>query len=245
MREHRAKIGTVFLIVFIDLVGFGIVIPILPLYAEEYGPSPVVFGLLAASTAVTQVIIFRMRSGRAGATAPRLTASSSHRPAAIAHRPAGLAGRAGWLKMKAGGDWRPRPPTPRPSACTPGGLAHVAPVLAGVSAESRPCYERPPRVPARRAAARAAEAAVAGPCPKCVQAHQVRQPLRLTLLHRLGVQVNKAYQPAGELGEDGAQGPHPRRPIGSLSPRSPTPIDSRLGDWADPLVTQGPRPRQA
>jgi multidrug resistance protein len=56
LREHRAKIGTVFLIVFIDLVGFGIVIPILPLYAEEYGPSPVVFGLLMASFSIMQFI---------------------------------------------------------------------------------------------------------------------------------------------------------------------------------------------
>ena len=56
MRQHRAKIGIVFLIVFIDLVGFGIVIPILPLYAEEYGPSPVVFGLLMASFSIMQFI---------------------------------------------------------------------------------------------------------------------------------------------------------------------------------------------
>ena len=54
LKEHRAKIGIVFLIVFIDLVGFGIVIPILPLYAEEYGPSPVVFGLLMASFSIMQ-----------------------------------------------------------------------------------------------------------------------------------------------------------------------------------------------
>ncbi len=56
MKEHRAKIGIVFLIVFIDLVGFGIVIPILPLYAEEYGPSPVVFGLLMASFSIMQFL---------------------------------------------------------------------------------------------------------------------------------------------------------------------------------------------
>jgi DHA1 family tetracycline resistance protein-like MFS transporter len=56
LRQHRAKIGIVFLIVFIDLVGFGIVIPILPLYAEEYGPSPVVFGLLMASFSIMQFI---------------------------------------------------------------------------------------------------------------------------------------------------------------------------------------------
>jgi DHA1 family tetracycline resistance protein-like MFS transporter len=56
LKEHRVKIGIVFLIVFIDLVGFGIVIPILPLYAEEYGPSPVVFGFLMASFSIMQFI---------------------------------------------------------------------------------------------------------------------------------------------------------------------------------------------
>ncbi len=56
MKEHRAKIGTVFLIVFIDLVGFGIVIPILPLYAEAYDPSPAVFGLLMASYSIMQFL---------------------------------------------------------------------------------------------------------------------------------------------------------------------------------------------
>jgi len=56
VKENRAKIGIVFLIVFIDLVGFGIVIPILPLYADEYGPSPLVFGLLMASFSIMQFV---------------------------------------------------------------------------------------------------------------------------------------------------------------------------------------------
>jgi MFS family permease len=56
LRQHRATLGIVFLIVFIDLVGFGIVIPFLPLYAEVYGPSPVVFGLLMASFSLMQFV---------------------------------------------------------------------------------------------------------------------------------------------------------------------------------------------
>jgi DHA1 family tetracycline resistance protein-like MFS transporter len=56
LRQHRATLGIVFLIVFIDLVGFGIVIPFLPLYAEEYGPSPLVFGLLMASFSLMQFV---------------------------------------------------------------------------------------------------------------------------------------------------------------------------------------------
>ncbi len=56
MQQHRVKIGIVFLIVFIDLVGFGIVIPFLPLYAEDFGPSPLVFGLLMASYSAMQFL---------------------------------------------------------------------------------------------------------------------------------------------------------------------------------------------
>jgi len=42
--------------VFIDLVGFGIVIPFLPLYAEDFGPSPLIFGLLMASFSIMQFL---------------------------------------------------------------------------------------------------------------------------------------------------------------------------------------------
>lgn len=56
MKGRKAALGTVFLIVFIDLIGFGIVIPILPLYAEDFGPSPVVFGLLMASFSAMQFV---------------------------------------------------------------------------------------------------------------------------------------------------------------------------------------------
>ncbi|MBI4598062.1 MAG: MFS transporter [Candidatus Omnitrophica bacterium] len=46
MRNLRSPLAIIFLTVFIDLVGFGIVIPILPLYAERFGASPLVIGLL-------------------------------------------------------------------------------------------------------------------------------------------------------------------------------------------------------
>lgn len=56
MTQQKAQMGTLFLIVFIDLVGFGIVIPILPLYAEQYGPSPMTLGLLMASFSAMQFL---------------------------------------------------------------------------------------------------------------------------------------------------------------------------------------------
>jgi DHA1 family tetracycline resistance protein-like MFS transporter len=47
---------TAFLIVFIDLMGFGIVIPLLPLYGERYHPTPMAFGLLMAVYSLMQFL---------------------------------------------------------------------------------------------------------------------------------------------------------------------------------------------
>ena len=52
---HAAAIGIIFLVVVIDLIGFGIVLPLLPLYAKHYGASPAIIGLLAVSYSVTQL----------------------------------------------------------------------------------------------------------------------------------------------------------------------------------------------
>lgn len=49
-------LALVFLIVFIDLMGFGIVIPILPLYGERYHPSPATLGLLLMTFSLMQFI---------------------------------------------------------------------------------------------------------------------------------------------------------------------------------------------
>jgi DHA1 family tetracycline resistance protein-like MFS transporter len=56
MRSPRRALTTLFLIVFADLVGFGIVIPLLPLYAEHYRPAPWVFGLLMAAYSAMQFV---------------------------------------------------------------------------------------------------------------------------------------------------------------------------------------------
>ncbi|SVC81870.1 uncharacterized protein METZ01_LOCUS334724, partial [marine metagenome] len=44
------------LIVFIDLLGFGLIIPILPFYAEHFGASPGIVTLLMASYSLMQFI---------------------------------------------------------------------------------------------------------------------------------------------------------------------------------------------
>jgi DHA1 family tetracycline resistance protein-like MFS transporter len=46
----------IFLTIFVNLVGFGIIIPLLPFYAQTFGARPLVIGLLFASFSVSQLI---------------------------------------------------------------------------------------------------------------------------------------------------------------------------------------------
>jgi DHA1 family tetracycline resistance protein-like MFS transporter len=53
---QKRKLTTVFVIVFIDLLGFGLILPLMPYYAETFGATPTVVGLLVASYAAAQLI---------------------------------------------------------------------------------------------------------------------------------------------------------------------------------------------
>mgnify|MGYP001117753176 CR=1 FL=1 len=55
-RTDRGALLPVFLTVFIDLLGFGIVIPLLPIYSQEYGASGLVIGLLFSSFSLMQLV---------------------------------------------------------------------------------------------------------------------------------------------------------------------------------------------
>src|SRR5438034_6135445 len=46
----------IFLTIFVNLVGFGIIIPLLPFYAQTFGASPLVIGLLFAIFSLCQLI---------------------------------------------------------------------------------------------------------------------------------------------------------------------------------------------
>ncbi len=52
----NSRLLTIFVIVFVDLLGFGLILPLLPYYAESYGATPTVVGLLVASYAAAQLI---------------------------------------------------------------------------------------------------------------------------------------------------------------------------------------------
>lgn len=52
----NSRLFTIFVIVFVDLLGFGLILPLLPYYAETYGATPLMVGLLVASYAAAQLI---------------------------------------------------------------------------------------------------------------------------------------------------------------------------------------------
>ncbi|MCM2277747.1 MAG: MFS transporter [Oligoflexia bacterium] len=54
---RQSSLLIIFLIVFIDLVGFGIIIPILPYYAQHYGASGWHLGLLMTSYSLMQFLV--------------------------------------------------------------------------------------------------------------------------------------------------------------------------------------------
>ena len=56
MTSQRSKLSIIFLTVFIDLVGFGIVIPVLPLYAKHFGASETMNGWLVGIYSAMQFI---------------------------------------------------------------------------------------------------------------------------------------------------------------------------------------------
>ena len=53
---QRRSLLTIFIIVFIDLLGFGLILPLLPFYAEQYGASATLTGFLVASYAAAQFL---------------------------------------------------------------------------------------------------------------------------------------------------------------------------------------------
>lgn len=50
------RLATIFLIVFVDLLGFSLILPLLPYYAETFGADAFITGLLVASYAVAQLL---------------------------------------------------------------------------------------------------------------------------------------------------------------------------------------------
>jgi len=53
---QRSRLANIFLVVFVDLLGFGLILPLLPYFAGQYGASQFLVGLLVAAYAAAQFV---------------------------------------------------------------------------------------------------------------------------------------------------------------------------------------------
>jgi MFS transporter, DHA1 family, tetracycline resistance protein len=51
-----ARLINIFIVVFVDLLGFSLILPLLPYYAQKFGATPAVIGLLTASYAAASLV---------------------------------------------------------------------------------------------------------------------------------------------------------------------------------------------
>ncbi len=56
MKKRHASLGILFVVVFVDLLGFGMVIPVLPLYAKKLGAQEAWVGLLSSGYSAMQFV---------------------------------------------------------------------------------------------------------------------------------------------------------------------------------------------
>lgn len=56
MGNKTGRLINIFLVVFVDMMGFGLILPLLPYYAETFGATPLVIGLLVASFAAASLV---------------------------------------------------------------------------------------------------------------------------------------------------------------------------------------------
>ena len=55
-QKRQASIGVIFLTVFLDLVGFGIVLPMLPIFSRDFGAAGWLIGIISASFSAMQFL---------------------------------------------------------------------------------------------------------------------------------------------------------------------------------------------
>ncbi len=53
---QKSRTSIIFIIVFIDLLGFSLILPLLPFFAESFGATPTQIGFLVASYAAAQLV---------------------------------------------------------------------------------------------------------------------------------------------------------------------------------------------
>jgi MFS family permease len=102
----RRGLGVLFAVVIVDLVGFGVVMPVLPFWAQEFGADAVAFGLLQSSYAVAQLVCAPLWGRLSDRVGRRPVLLSTIAGTALAMLATGLAPSLAWLfaaRLLAGG----------------------------------------------------------------------------------------------------------------------------------------------
>ena len=84
--DHQVKrqLGLIFGFVFVDLLGYSLILPLLPYYAETFGATMTLVGLLGTSNALAQLVATPVRS----LSAPKAIGSTNPpRPPIMPTRP--------------------------------------------------------------------------------------------------------------------------------------------------------------
>jgi MFS family permease len=95
--RRQASLAVLFLIVFIDLLGFGMVIPVLPLYAKTLGASEAWVGLLSSGYSAMQFVFAPVWGRLSDRVGRRPVLLLSIAMTAVAFALYGVAGTFGWL----------------------------------------------------------------------------------------------------------------------------------------------------
>lgn len=61
--SHKRSLAIIFLVIFVNLLGFGIIIPLLPFYADHVGATPLQIGFLFAAYSLCQIVAAPLLGG--------------------------------------------------------------------------------------------------------------------------------------------------------------------------------------
>jgi DHA1 family tetracycline resistance protein-like MFS transporter len=91
--QSRGSLPTLPAVIFVDLLGFSLILPLLPFYAETFGASPAMVGFLVGSYAVAQLFGAPILGGLSDRYGSRpilpYAAAALRRPVPPAQAPAG------------------------------------------------------------------------------------------------------------------------------------------------------------
>ncbi|HEX9632405.1 MAG TPA: MFS transporter [Gemmatimonadales bacterium] len=97
MPASRARLGVIFLTVFIDLAGFGLILPVLPYYAEQFGAVGIGYGALIGIFSLMQFVATVVLGGLSDRIGRRPVLLASILVGAVGYTIFGAAASYGWL----------------------------------------------------------------------------------------------------------------------------------------------------